>query len=136
MRRRRVITLLAIFVLCATAAFLARTKEKSPTLSITLLRYEKELAGFVTAFIAITNTGSETIYFYNNRGADLAWLTDKGWETNRFGLLKADVFLITLEPGAHSIQEVTLVSDLTVWKIAYEAQTPNSRPKLWNKIPP
>src|SRR5688572_6115521 len=113
MRRRRIIALSAIFVLAVIMAFLTLTKQKSPPLSITLLRYEKELAGFVTAFLVITNTGSETIYFYNNRGADLAWLTDKGWETNRLGLLRADVFLITLEPGAHSFQEVTLVSDLS-----------------------
>ena len=108
-------------------------RPEPPPLSITVLRYEKELAGHITAHLVVTNTGLDPVCIVRSRSA-IALLTRDGWVTNRpgaFTMLAAG----ELNPGASSIEQVTLVSGIGAWKIGYEARTPSPRATLFNRLP-
>jgi hypothetical protein len=135
MRRRRIIAVIAIIVCAAVVALMLLVREEPTPFSITVVRYEKELAGHVTAHVILTNTGTEAFYFSPAK-AEVAILTENGWQTNGLWAFAMTSNGSPLNPGAHSFEQVRLPSGVGAWKIGYEARTPSARATLFNRLPP
>ena len=119
--------------------FFASRKAESPPLSITLLGYEKDLVGEVTAHVVLTNTGGSTIYFDRNEVEVLlptrdAWTTNAnvGWQAYSVSAPND----VVLAPGQNSVEQVKLPPYAGAWKIGYRVLTPNPRAALFNRLPP
>ena len=133
MRRLRIIAILAIIFGAVAAALTLLARPDPPPFSITVVRYEKELAGYVTAHVILTNTGMEEFYFSPAK-ADVAVLTEKGW-TNTLWAFATTSNGSPLKPAAHSFEQVRLPSGVGAWKIGYEARRPGARITLFNRLP-